>query len=53
MEKIENKDDIKAVKLMRDVREKISLETQNMTFQELKDYIKKGTKNSKTKSIGK
>jgi hypothetical protein len=30
-----------AVKMMRDIREKISAETQNMTFDELKAYIKK------------
>lgn len=28
-----------AVKMMRDIRDKISSETQNMTFEELKAYI--------------
>lgn len=27
------------VKMMREIRDKISLETQNMTFEELKNYI--------------
>ena len=30
-----------AVKMMRDIRDKISAETQNMSFEELKAYIKK------------
>ena len=29
-----------AVKMMRDIRDKISAETQNMTFEQLKEYIK-------------
>ena len=28
-----------AVKMMRDIRDKVSAETQNMTFEELKKYI--------------
>ena len=30
-----------AVKMMREIRDKISVETQNMSFEELRDYIKK------------
>jgi CO dehydrogenase/acetyl-CoA synthase beta subunit len=41
-----------AVKMMRDIRDKISAETQNMTFEELKAYIKKQLVDSKTKLIG-
>ena len=41
-----------AVKMMRDIRDKISSETQNMTFEELKAYIKKQLADSKTKLVG-
>lgn len=44
--------DFDAVKMMRDIREKISLETQNMTFEELKAYIKQKLTESKTKLVG-
>ena len=37
-----------AVKMMRDIRDKISSETQNMTFEELKEYIKKQLSEGKT-----
>jgi CO dehydrogenase/acetyl-CoA synthase beta subunit len=49
-----NKQDKKfdAVKMMRDIRDKISSETQNMTFEELKAYIKKQLADSKTKLVG-
>lgn len=40
MEKISKKT-FDAVKMMREIRDKISEETQNMTFEELKAYIKK------------
>ena len=42
-----------AVKMMRDIRDKISAETQDMSFEELKAYIKKQLTESKTKLIGK
>ena len=32
---------IDAVQIMREIRDKLSIETQNMTFEELKAYIKK------------
>ena len=41
-----------AVKMMRKIREKISIETQNMTFEELKKYIESKLKNSDFKPIG-
>lgn len=44
--------DFDAVKMMRDIREKISIETQNMTFEELKAYIKQKLAESKTKLVG-
>ena len=50
MEKKEKQFD--AIKMMRDIRDKISAETQNMTFEELKAYIKKQLVESKTKLIG-
>ena len=37
---------------MRDIRDKISNETQGMTFQELKAYIEKKLKESKVKPAG-
>lgn len=41
-----------AVKMMRDIRDKISAETQNMTFEELKEYIESRIKSSGIKPIG-
>ena len=41
-----------AVKMMRDIRDKISSDTQNMTFGELKAYIKKQLEDNKTKLVG-
>jgi hypothetical protein len=42
-----------AVKMMRDIRDKISLETQNMTFEEFKKYIDSRIKTSGLRPIGK
>ena len=42
-----------AVKMMRDIRDKVSAETQNMTLQQLKKYIADRLKNSPLKAIGK
>jgi len=42
-----------AVKMMREAREKIGKETENMTFAELKEYIKTKIQESKLKPIGK
>lgn len=41
-----------AVKMMREIRAKISSETQNMTFDELKAFIKEKLAESKFKLIG-
>ena len=41
-----------AVKMMRDVRDKISEETQNITLEQLKKYIADRLKNSHLKTIG-
>ncbi len=41
-----------AVNMMRRIREQISTETQNMTFDELKKYIETRIKESKLKTIG-
>ena len=38
-----------AVQMMRDIRDKISAETQNMSFEELKAYIKKRLSENKNK----
>ncbi|MBK8807407.1 MAG: hypothetical protein IPO21_12490 [Bacteroidales bacterium] len=42
-----------AVKMMREIRDKISIETQDMTFEELKSYIDSRIKTSGLKPIGK
>lgn len=41
MEKTKKEKTFDAVKMMRDIRDRISAETQNMSFEELKAYIKK------------
>ena len=41
-----------AVKMMREIRDKISSETQNMTFEELKKYIDSRIQNGGLKPIG-
>ena len=41
-----------AVKMMREIRAKISSETQNMSFEELKTYLKNQIAESKLKPIG-
>jgi hypothetical protein len=52
MEMTKKEKQFDAVKTMRDIREKISFETQNMTFEELKAYIKQKLDDSKTKLVG-
>ncbi len=52
METIRKEKTFDAVKMMREIRDKISAETQNMTFEELKAYINKKLSESKTKLIG-
>ena len=41
-----------AVKMMREIRDRISSETQNMTFEELKKYIEDRIRKSGLKPIG-
>jgi hypothetical protein len=52
METIKKEKTFDAVKMMRDIRDKVSAETQNMTFAELKAYIQAKLKESKLKPIG-
>ena len=52
METIKNEKPFDAVKMMRDIRDKISSETQNMTFAELKNYMQTKMKESKMKPVG-
>jgi hypothetical protein len=49
METIKKEKTFNAVKMMREIRDKISAETQNMTFEELKAYISKKLSAGKTK----
>ena len=41
-----------AVKMMRDIRDNISSETQHMTFEEFKLYIKQKLEDNNSKRIG-
>lgn len=41
-----------AVKMMREIREKISQETQNMTFEQLKAYIEEKLTKNNAKLVG-
>ena len=52
METIKVEKTFDAVKMMRDIREKISTEVQGMTFSEFKAYINRQLAESKTKKIG-
>lgn len=52
---METKDKTKAfdaVKMMRDIRDKITNETQSMTLEELKKYIADKLKKSNLKKVG-
>ena len=42
-----------AIKMMRDIRDKITAETQDMTLTELKKYLADKLKDSPLKTIGK
>ena len=53
MEIIKKEKTFDAVKMMRDIRDKVSSETENMTFTELKEYIQTKLKESKLKPVGK
>ena len=52
METIKKEKKFDSVQMMRDIRDKISSETQNMTFDELKAYIRQKLNDSKTKLVG-
>jgi hypothetical protein len=52
METTKKEKQFDAVKMMRDIRNKISSETQNMTFDELKVYIEQKLDDNKTKLVG-
>ena len=52
MKTIKKEKTFDAVKMMRDIRDKISAETQNMTFAELKNYMKIKMEESKLKPLG-
>ena len=52
METIKKEKIFDAVKMMRDIRDKISAETQGMTFAELKAYMNDKMKESKLKPLG-
>jgi len=43
---------INAVKMMREIRNKISEETKNMSFEQLKEYIKNELAQKKMKLVG-
>lgn len=52
METTKKEKQFDSVKMMRDIRDKISSETQNMTFDELKAYIKQKLSDNQTKLVG-
>ncbi len=52
METIKNEKTFDAVKMMREIRNQISAETQNMSFEQLKEYISKQLAESKSKLYG-
>ena len=41
-----------SVKMMREIRSKISIETEGMSFAQLKKYLEEKLKNSKLKPLG-
>ncbi len=53
METIKKQKTFDAVKMMREIRNQISEETQNMSFEQLKEYINKQLTESKLKLYGK
>ena len=52
METIKKEKTFDAVKMMRDIRHKVSLETKGMTLAELKLFIQKRINESKFKPVG-
>jgi CO dehydrogenase/acetyl-CoA synthase beta subunit len=51
MERIKKEKTFDAVKMMREIRDKISAETKNMTFEELRAYINKKLSASENKHV--
>jgi hypothetical protein len=52
METTKKEKEFDAVKMMREIRDKISSETQNMTFEQLKAYIRQKLAENKSKPLG-
>ena len=52
MKKIKKEKTFDAVKMMREIRDNVALETQNMTFTELKAYIQNKIKETNWKPVG-
>jgi hypothetical protein len=52
METIKKEKTFDSVKMLRETRDKISFETQNMTITKLKDYIKRKLADSEIKLLG-
>ena len=52
METIKKEKTFDAVKMMREIRDKISQETQNMTIEQLRAYIKARLTESDVKLVG-
>ena len=52
MKTIKKEKTFDSVKMMREIRDKISQETQNMTFEQFKAYLKAKLTESNTKLVG-
>ena len=52
METTKKDKEFDAVKMMREIRDKISSETQNMPFDQLKEYIKNELAQGNSKLVG-
>ena len=52
METTKKDKEFDAVKMLREIRDKISSETQNMPFDQLKEYIKNKLAQGNSKSVG-
>ena len=52
METTKKEKQFDSVKMMREIRDKISSETQNMTYEELKEYIRQKLSENNSKLVG-
>jgi hypothetical protein len=52
METTKKEKQFDAVKMMREIRDKISSETQNMTYEEQKEYINQKLSENNSKRVG-